>query len=249
MQLLPAIDIRDGKCVRLRQGDYARETVFADDPSEMARRWVDAGAEWLHLVDLDGARAGQPVNTDAIRRIVTTVDVPCQLGGGLRDADAIQLMLNEVGVTRVIIGTQALENPDWFREMVAAHPERLVLGIDARDSMVATAGWLDVSQVSAIDLARQYADLQLAAIVYTNIANDGMMQGIDQHTLDDLVELTKLGLPVIASGGVSTMRDITHLANLHEQHPGLVGAIVGRAIYEGTIDVAQAVACLADHPC
>ncbi|MEO1995389.1 MAG: 1-(5-phosphoribosyl)-5-[(5-phosphoribosylamino)methylideneamino] imidazole-4-carboxamide isomerase, partial [Planctomycetaceae bacterium] len=231
------------------QGDYARETVFADDPSEMARRWADAGAEWLHLVDLDGARAGQPVNTDAIRRIVTTVDVPCQLGGGLRDADAIQLMLNEVGVTRVIIGTQALENPDWFREMVAAHPERLVLGIDARDSMVATAGWLDVSQVSAIDLARQYADLQLAAIVYTNIANDGMMQGIDQHTLDDLVELTKLGLPVIASGGVSTMRDITNLANLHEQHPGLVGAIVGRAIYEGTIDVAQAVACLADHPC
>jgi len=247
MQLLPAIDIRGGKCVRLRQGDYARETVFADDPSEMARRWADQGAAWLHLVDLDGAREGRPVNTDAIRRIVTAVDIPCQLGGGLRDADAIQLMLNDVGVTRVIIGTQALKNPDWFREMVATEPDRLILGIDARDSMVATSGWLDVSQVSAIDLARQYADLKLAAVVYTNIANDGMMQGIDQQTLDDLIQLTTLGLPVIASGGVSTMTDISNLAQIHQQHPGLVGAIVGRAIYEGTIDVAQAVASLASE--
>ena len=226
MQLLPAIDIRDGKCVRLRQGDYARETIFADEPSEMAQRWADQGAEWLHLVDLDGAREGRPVNVDAIRRIVSSVDVPCQLGGGLRDADAIQLMLDDVGIDRVIIGTQALKAPDWFREMVTTHPDRLVLGIDARDSMVATAGWLDVSQVSAIDLARQNADLRLAAIVYTNIANDGMMQGIDQQTLDDLVALTKLGTPVIASGGVSTMQDIVNLADLHDQHPGLIGAIV-----------------------
>ncbi len=247
MQLLPAIDIRGGKCVRLRQGDYARETVFADDPSEMARRWADQGAAWLHLVDLDGAREGRPVNTDAIRRIVTAVDIPCQLGGGLRDADAIQLMLNDVGLNRVIIGTQALKNPDWCREMVATEPDRLILGIDARDSMVATSGWLDVSQVSAIDLARQYADLKLAAVVYTNIANDGMMQGIDQQTLDDLIQLTTLGLPVIASGGVSTMTDISNLAQIHQQHPGLVGAIVGRAIYEGTIDVAQAVASLASE--
>ena len=247
MQLLPAIDIRGGKCVRLRQGDYARETVFADDPSEMARRWADQGAAWLHLVDLDGAREGRPVNTDAIRRIVTAVDIPCQLGGGLRDGDAIQLMLNDVGLNRVIIGTQALKNPDWCREMVATEPDRLILGIDARDSMVATSGWLDVSQVSAIDLARQYADLKLAAVVYTNIANDGMMQGIDQQTLDDLIQLTTLGLPVIASGGVSTMTDISNLAQIHQQHPGLVGAIVGRAIYEGTIDVAQAVASLASE--
>jgi len=245
MQLLPAIDIRGGKCVRLRQGDYARETVFADDPSEMAQRWADQGAEWLHLVDLDGAREGRPVNTDAVRRIVSAVDIPCQLGGGLRDAQAIQLMLNDVGVNRVIIGTQALKKPDWFREMVAAYPDRLILGIDARDSMVATSGWLDVSQVSAIDLARQYADLQLAAVVYTNIANDGMMQGIDPQTLGDLIQLTTLGLPVIASGGVSTMDDISNLAQIHQQHPRLVGAIVGRAIYEGTIDVAQAVAGLA----
>src|SRR5579872_374168 len=170
MEILPAIDLRGGKCVRLRQGDYAQETVFGDDPAEMALRWARDGAERLHLVDLDGAKAGRPVNVDVIRQIVRAVTVPCQLGGGIRDEAAMRLMLGDVGIDRVIVGTQALKQPDWFREMAEKFPGRLVLGIDARNSMVATEGWLDVSQTPALDLARQYARLPIAAIVYTNIA-------------------------------------------------------------------------------
>ena len=203
MEILPAIDLRGGKCVRLRQGDYAQETVFSDDPVEMARRWVADGTTWLHLVDLDGAKAGRPVNHDVVRQIVQATGVKCELGGGIRDAAAIQLMLDDVGVERVIIGTQALKQPEWFREMAQQWPDRLVLGIDARDGMVATEGWLDVSKTSAIELARQYADLDLAAIIYTNIANDGMMKGVDEGTIRDMIQLTELGLPVIASGGVT----------------------------------------------
>ncbi len=175
MQIIPAIDLRDGKCVRLRQGDYADETVFSDDPAEMACRWAREGAARLHLVDLDGAKAGRPVNVDAVRAIVKAAGVPCQLGGGVRDEATMRQMFDDVGIERVIVGTQALKQPAWFREMAEKFPQRLVLGIDARDSMVATEGWLDVSQTSALELARGYADLPIAAIVYTNIANDGMM--------------------------------------------------------------------------
>lgn len=241
MQILPAIDLRGGKCVRLRQGDYAQETVFGDDPVAMARRWFEAGAERLHLVDLDGARAGRPVNHEVVRSIVSNVGVPCQMGGGIRDEESIRLVLNEIGVDRAIVGTQALKQPGWFREMVQKFPGRIALGLDARDSKVATEGWLDVSSMSAIELARQYADLDLAAVIYTNIANDGMMQGVDQATIDDMVQLTELGLPVIASGGVTTLDDIRNLANTSRKHPKLIGAIVGRAIYEGTVTVADAV--------
>lgn len=240
-EILPAIDLRGGKCVRLKQGDYARETVFSDQPGEMGARWAQAGAPRLHLVDLDGAKAGKPVNLDAIRAIVSAAVVPCQLGGGMRDEASIRLMLEEIGVERVIVGTQALKQPAWFREMVERFPGQLVLGIDARNSMVATEGWLDVSQTSVFDLARNFVGLPLAALIYTNIANDGMMQGVDPATLDDLAKLSDLGFPVIASGGVTTLADIENLVAIAKAHPNLRGAIVGRAIYEGTIDVAEAI--------
>lgn len=241
MQILPAIDLRGGKCVRLRQGDYNQETVFGDDPAAMARQWVDAGAEWLHLVDLDGAKAGKPVNHEVVRQIVEVAGVPCQLGGGIRDEAAIRLMLDEIKVDRVIVGTQALKQPEWFRQMAGLFPGRVALGIDARDSKVATEGWLDVSKRSAIELAGEYVDLDLPAVIYTNIANDGMMQGVDEATIADMIQLAELGLPVIASGGVSSMDDVRRLTEVSTQHPRLIGAIVGRAIYEGAIDVADAV--------
>lgn len=242
MQILPAIDLRDGRCVRLRQGDYDQETVFSDDPVEMARRWANEGAQRLHLVDLDGARDGRPAHHDVVSRIVAAVDVPCQLGGGIRDEQAVQNMLDDVGLDRVIVGTQALRQPDWFREMAQKFPGRIALGLDARDSHVATDGWLNVSSVSAIELARGYADLPLAAVIYTNIANDGMMEGIDEGTLGDLALLADLGVPVIASGGVSTLGDVCRLAETAQRHPNLVGTIIGRALYEGTLTVAEAVA-------
>ncbi|MGH7127296.1 MAG: 1-(5-phosphoribosyl)-5-[(5-phosphoribosylamino)methylideneamino]imidazole-4-carboxamide isomerase [Planctomycetaceae bacterium] len=245
MQILPAIDLRGGRCVRLRQGDYNQETVFGDDPVQVARRWADEGAERLHLVDLDGARAGRLVNVEVIQAILKAVRVPCQLGGGLRDEAALWTALDEIGVDRAIVGTQALKDPAWFRSMVQRFPGRIALGLDARDSMVATDGWLDVSETPAIDLARGFADLDLAAVIYTNIARDGMMQGIDQRTVDDLIALTELGLPVIASGGVTTLDDVRLLAETSRRHPRLIGAIIGRAIYEGTIRIADAVALAA----
>ena len=240
MQLYPAIDIRGGKCVRLRQGDYNDETIFADDPVEMALRWKEQGAEWLHLVDLDGAKEGRPVNHDVVRRIVEATGIPCQMGGGIRSEDSIRSAIEEIGLSRVIIGTKALKDPDWFAAACRQFPNQLALGLDARDSMVATEGWLEVSQVSALELAGQFKDVPLSAVIYTNIANDGMMQGVDAGTLNDLKTLAEMGLPVIASGGVTTMADIEALQEISAGVPSLIGAIVGRAIYEGTIDVAQA---------
>jgi len=242
MQILPAVDLRGGKCVRLRQGDYNQETVFSDDPVEMARRWADDGIEWLHLVDLDGAKAGRPVNHHVVKEITSAVDISCELGGGIRDEASIRLMLEDVGVGRVIIGTQALKEPEWFRQMAGLFPGKLVLGIDARDSMVATEGWLDVSATSAIELAKQYADLDLAALIYTNIANDGMMQGVDEATIDDMQALARLGFDVIASGGVTTVDDVHRLKKASDETPSLNAAIVGRALYEGTLTVPEAVA-------
>lgn len=241
MEILPAIDLRGGRCVRLRQGDYAQETIFSDDPAEMARRWEADGATRLHLVDLDGAKAGKPVNVESIRSIVGAIKIPCELGGGLRDEAALRLMLEDVGVERAIIGTQALKQPEWFREMTRLFPGRMALGLDARDGFVATAGWLDVSKTSAIELAHQFVGLDVAAVIYTNIANDGMMQGVDEATIQQMLNLADLGLPVIASGGVTTLKDVERLTQAARQQPLLIGAIVGRAIYEGTINVADAV--------
>ncbi len=240
MQLLPAIDLRDGKCVRLRQGDYAQETIFSNDPVAMAQRWADSGGDILHLVDLDGAKAGHPVNHEVVRKIVRAVDIPCELGGGIRDDAGIELLLDDVGVDRLIIGTQALKQPEWFRDVVQRYPDRVALGLDARDSMVATEGWLDVSEVSAPELAGQYVGLPLAAVIYTNIANDGMMQGVDEGTIEDMRALADLGLPVIASGGVTTLDDLRRLAAVSREQPKLTGAIIGRALYEGTIRLDEA---------
>jgi len=241
LQLLPAIDLLGGRCVRLRQGNYEDSTVFSDDPVEVACRWQQEGAERLHLVDLDGAKAGRPVNQDVVRRIVKATGLPCQLGGGIRDEHLIRATLEQTGVDRVIIGTKALREPEWFAGMCGVFPGQLVLGLDARNSMVATDGWLEVSEVSALELARRFVGLPLAAVIYTNIANDGMMQGIDEGTLQDFRILADMGLPVIASGGVTTMADLAALRSIWRERPGLTGAITGRAIYEGTISVRAAV--------
>ncbi len=240
MQIYPAIDIRGGKCVRLRQGNYNDETVFGDDPVEMAQRWKEAGAEWLHLVDLDGAKAGHPVNHDVVRNITQVTGLPCQMGGGIRNEDSVQLAIEDLGLTRVIIGTRALREPDWFAQVCQKYPGKLALGLDAKDSMVATDGWLEVSAVSIMELAERFTDVPLSAVIYTNIANDGMMQGIDAATLSDLEALATMGLPVIASGGVTTMDDIRRLKEIADRTPNLIGAITGRAIYEGTVDVTEA---------
>lgn len=229
MLILPAIDVRAGKCVRLRQGDYNQETVFSDDPAGMARHWVDQGATFLHLVDLDGARLGQPVNGDSIRRIVAAAEVPCQLGGGLRTEAHIAEAL-DWGVQRVVLGTRAIQEPSWFEGVCRRYPGQVVLGLDARDGRVATSGWLDVTNRSALDVARKCCDWPLAALVYTDISRDGMMAGPNLEALAELAAF--LPMPVIASGGVTTLDDVRRLAQ-----QGLAGCIIGRAFYEGRLEL------------
>ncbi len=241
IQIIPAIDIRGGRCVRLRQGDYAAETVFGNDPAAMARRWAEAGAERIHLVDLDGAKAGRPENGTVIRRVVAEVTVPCQLGGGIRDDEALAEAFSEFRVDRVIVGTAALRDPEWFRAAAERYPHKILLGLDAINGRVATHGWLDVSETTVDELARGFDALPLAGIVYTNIANDGMMQGIDDATLRDFERLAAGPHPVIASGGVTTLDDVRRLAEIADDHPKLVGAIVGRALYEGQLDLAETI--------
>ena len=229
MLILPAIDLRGGKCVRLAQGDYARETVFGDDPEAMARRWVGEGARALHLVDLDGAKEGRPVNGTVIRRIVQAVDVPCQVGGGLRTEADIEATL-DAGVARVVLGTRALQDPAWVRQMAQAYPKRIVLGLDARDGKVATHGWLNTSEASVLDVAREFANWPLYAIVYTDITRDGMLAGPNVEGLAALADAVPV--PVIASGGVTTLQNVRDL--MAKQ---LFGCIIGRALYEGKIDL------------
>jgi len=240
MQVIPAIDLRGGLCVRLRQGDYDRETVFGDDPAAMAARWESEGATRIHLVDLDGAKAGAPVNVDSVRAIIRAVTVPCQLGGGVRDERTIAAWL-DAGLERVIVGTQALRDPEWFRNMAETFPGRLVLGLDARDGRVATDGWLETSNVTAPLLAEQFDDLPLAAIIYTDIARDGMLKGPNLEATDALCRHVKT--PVIASGGVGGLADIESLATLP-----VAGCIVGRALYEGKFSLADAVARAGGSP-
>ncbi|MFO0890784.1 MAG: 1-(5-phosphoribosyl)-5-[(5-phosphoribosylamino)methylideneamino]imidazole-4-carboxamide isomerase [Isosphaeraceae bacterium] len=232
MRVIPAIDLRGGLCVRLLQGDYDRETVFGDDPAAMAERWEAEGANLIHLVDLDGAKAGRPVNVDPVRRIVGCVSVPCQLGGGVRDEATIAAWL-EAGVARVVVGTQALKDPEWFGRMARAYPGRLVLGLDARGGKVAVSGWLETSSVDAVELALRFDDLPLAAVVYTDIARDGTLEGPNLEATGALAG--RLSRPVIASGGVGSLDDIGRLAALPVE-----GAIVGRALYEGAFTLAEA---------
>lgn len=235
MLILPAVDLRGGQCVRLRQGDYSQETVFGSDPADMARRWVGQGATYLHVVDLDGAREGRPVNGHSVRRIVEAAGVPCQLGGGLRTEAHIGEAL-DLGVARVVVGTRAIQDPAWLEQLCRRFPERIVLGLDARGGRVATDGWQALSDVTALALARRCASWPLAALVYTDISRDGMMQGPNCDALAELA--AAVPLPVIASGGVTTLDDVRRLAGL-----GLAGCIIGRALYEGTIDLAGAIAC------
>ncbi len=232
MQIWPAIDLLSGKCVRLEQGDYQRETVFADDPVAVAQRFQDQGARHLHLVDLDGARDGKLTNLEAVRKIVAAVDLQCELGGGIRDQETIQTLL-DAGLDRLVLGTSALKHADWFRQMCREYPERLVLGIDAREGLVATDGWLETSTTPASKLAEEFRDVPLAAIVYTDIATDGMLAGPNLTAMAHMQE--HVNVPVVASGGVTTAEDVRQLASA-----GLAGAIIGRALYEGTITLPDA---------
>lgn len=240
MELWPAIDIRDGKCVRLIQGDYGREKIYGEDPADMACRWVSDGATRLHLVDLDGARSGNTLNRDAIAKVVKQVGVPCELGGGVRDAQTIADYL-ELGVARLVIGTKALTEPQWFREMCTIFPHKLVVGIDARGGKVATHGWLNTSDTSAAELAKAYAELPVAAVVYTDIAKDGMLAGPNFEALEAMVKA--VSLPIIASGGVTTADDIRRVAEL-----GAAGCIVGRTLYEGKLSLVDALAAAGPNP-
>ncbi len=232
MEVWPAIDLRGGKCVRLRQGNYDEETVFGDDPVAMAQRWHAEGAKQLHLVDLDGARDGTHANLAAIRGIVAAVPIPCQLGGGVRDEAAIESLL-QMRLQWLVIGTKALKDSEWFRAMCRRFPGQLVLGIDARDGRVATEGWLDTSDCLAIDLARRFADEPLAAIVYTDIAKDGMLAGPNFDSLAQMIAAVEF--PVIASGGVTSLADVRQLGTL-----GAAGCIIGRALYEGRLQLSEA---------
>lgn len=234
MDVIPAIDLRDGRCVRLIQGQYDRQITYNDDPAEQARQFHDDGAGWLHIVDLDGAKVGRPVNTKSIAAIVGLGLLKVEVGGGLRDETAIRQLL-EIGVTRVIIGTQAVSDFQWFCQMAETFPGQVVLGLDARGSKVATHGWLEESQQGMLEFAAQADTLPLAAIIYTDIAKDGMLSGPNIERTKALAEAIET--PVIASGGVKEAQDIRKLKPI-----GVAGVIVGRSLYEGTITLPEALA-------
>jgi phosphoribosylformimino-5-aminoimidazole carboxamide ribotide isomerase len=235
MILYPAIDLKDGQAVRLLRGEMATATVFNDDPADQARTFEAAGFAWLHLVDLNGAFEGRPVNRAAVEAILAAVAIPAQLGGGIRDMATISAWL-EAGVARVILGTAAVKNPELVRAACREFPGQVALGIDARGGRVAVEGWAEVSEIEALDLARRFADAGAAAIVYTDIARDGVLQGVNVEATADLARATDV--PVIASGGVADLADIEAL--MAAASDGIQGAIIGRALYDGRIDAAAA---------
>ena len=237
MLLIPAIDLKDGKCVRLKQGDMNDSTTFGEDPAAMARRWVDAGARRLHLVDLNGAFAGKPVNEAAIKAILAEVgdEVPVQLGGGIRDLDTIERYLDD-GLSFVIIGTAAVKSPGFLRDACTAFGGHIIVGLDARDGKVATDGWSKLTGHEVVDLARKFQDWGVESIVYTDIGRDGMLTGIN---IDATVTLAQsLSIPVIASGGLSSLQDIEALCAVEDE--GIEGVICGRAVYSGDLDFVKA---------
>jgi phosphoribosylformimino-5-aminoimidazole carboxamide ribotide isomerase len=233
MQIIPAIDLRAGRCVRLRQGNYDEETVFGDDPAAMAEHWVALGAERLHLVDLDGARDGHPSNVPSVRAILDRVRVPCQLGGGVRSTAAVAELLG-LGLDRVIVGTRAVTDTAWFEKLCGDFPQKICLGLDARDGKLAMEGWTHLSTINTLDLARRFDGLPLAAIIYTDISRDGMMGGVNLRSVEELVRAVRA--PVIASGGVTVLADLTSLAAT-----GVVACIIGRALYEKSIALPDAI--------
>ena len=238
MRIWPAIDIRGGKCVRLTQGDYQKETIYGDNPADMAHRWIAEGATGLHIVDLDGARdglnpGGRSPNRDAIARITKEVSVDIQLGGGIRDEATIEEYL-ELGIKRLVIGTSALMDPEWSARMIAQFPGNLIIGIDARQGRVATDGWLKTSKTTAIEHAQHFAEQEIAGIVYTDISKDGMLAGPNFSEMKSMTQA--VDTPIIASGGITTPEDIVQLAQLN-----LDGAIIGRTLYEGCLSLRQAI--------
>ena len=237
MIVIPAIDLKEGKCVRLEQGLMDRDTVFNDDPGAQARAWQDQGAELLHIVDLDGAFAGEPKNRAAIEAIVKAITIPSQLGGGIRDLQTIEAYLS-LGLSRVIIGTAAQRNPELVKEACAKFPGKIVVGIDAKNGMVAVQGWAEVTDITAVDLAKKFEGYGVAAIIYTDISRDGMLQGPNLEATKALAEA--VSIPVIASGGVSTLNDIENLMAIEQS--GVTGVITGKAVYTGAIKLSEAVA-------
>jgi phosphoribosylformimino-5-aminoimidazole carboxamide ribotide isomerase len=236
MILFPAIDLKDGQCVRLRQGDMAQATIFSDDPATQARAFETAGFEWLHLIDLNGAFAGHSANAPAIRTILQAIKIPIQLGGGIRDSRAIESWL-AAGIERVILGTAAVRDPALVREAAKAFPGQIAVGVDARDGMVAVEGWAQSSSLSAIELAKRFEGAGVAAVIFTDIARDGMLQGVNVAATAALARA--VSIPVIASGGVGGIEDIKLLM---ASGAPIAGAIVGRALYDGRIDPAEALA-------
>jgi len=237
MIVIPAIDLKEGNCVRLEQGLMEKDTVFSDNPGAQAKAWQDAGAELLHIVDLDGAFAGEPKNRSAIEAILANLTIPAQLGGGIRDIATIEAYLG-MGLSRVIIGTAAQRNPELVIEACRKFPGQIVVGIDAKNGMVAVQGWAEVTDITAIDLAKKFEGYGVSAIIYTDISRDGMMQGVNIDATRQLAEA--ISIPVIASGGLSSLADIEKLMAIEES--GVVGAITGKAVYTGAIDLKEAVA-------
>ena len=237
MIVIPAIDLKEGKCVRLEQGLMEKDTVFNDNPGAQARAWQDQGAELLHIVDLDGAFAGQPKNREAIEAILKAITIPAQLGGGIRDIATIEAYLS-LGLSRVIIGTAAQRNPELVREACAKFPGQIVVGIDAKNGMVAVQGWAELTDITAVELAQKFENFGVAALIYTDIARDGMLMGPNLEATRMLAEA--VSIPVIASGGVSTLKDIQNLMAIESY--GVSGVITGKAVYTGAISLSEAIA-------
>ena len=236
MLIIPAIDIKDGKCVRLKQGRMSDETIFSDKPEEMAKRWFECGAERLHLVDLDGAVSGKPVNRETIRRIVEAVPIPVELGGGVRDMATLRVYF-DLGLQYLILGTVAHKNPDFVKDACRSYPGRIILGIDARNNRVAVEGWTEEIDLTPVALAERFKDDGLAAIIYTDINRDGMRTGCNVEATGALARATNI--PVIASGGISEMEDVLKIMPLSAD--GVMGLITGRALYDGSLDLAAAI--------
>ncbi|WP_017654827.1 1-(5-phosphoribosyl)-5-[(5-phosphoribosylamino)methylideneamino]imidazole-4-carboxamide isomerase [Fortiea contorta] len=235
MDVIPAIDLLEGRCVRLYQGDYTRSQVFNENPVDVAKQWVDQGAAKLHVVDLDGAKTGKLVNVGAIEAIAQAVSIPIQVGGGLRDRHSVQQLLN-IGVQRAILGTVAVEQPELVQQLCQEFPGQIIVGIDARNGLVATRGWLETSEILATQLAVQMAELGAVAIIYTDIHRDGTLSGPNLEALSELAR--SISIPIIASGGVSSVTDLLSLLALETQ--GVTGVIVGRALYTGDISLKEA---------
>lgn len=233
--IYPAIDLRGGKCVRLVQGDYAQETVYGEDPVHIAHQWQEQGAKWLHLVDLDAARTGEMVNLSVIREIVDSVSIPVQVGGGVRNLDRVKQLL-EQGVSRVVIGSAAIDQPEFVRQALAQYADQIAIGIDARDGKVATHGWMDTSEVTAEELAKQMVRFGVQRMIFTDISRDGMLSGINLEAIRHLAK--ESGVEVIASGGVRTLKDIELL--LAHEDEGIGGVIIGKALYTGQFTLAEA---------